>query len=181
MITKWETVENKKVADLFIFDAYIKKRKNPVTNEYGSFTVLQSNNWVNIIPITKDKEIILIEQYRHGTDSITLEIPGGLIENGEAPLSAAKRECTEETGYSSKSDIIQTGVSYPNPAYQSNQCFSFVWFDCEYSIEQKLDRHEIINIHKHTFSEVKSMIENGTINHSVILTAFYYFSIKFGF
>lgn len=181
MISKWETIESKKVADLFIFDAYIKKRKNPNSGEFGNFTVLESPNWVNIIPITKDNEIILIEQYRQGTDSVTIEIPGGLIEIGEDPMVAGARECTEETGYKSIEPPILTGVSYPNPAYQSNKCFSYAWFNCELELEQNLDRHEIIKIHKRTKEEVKNMILDGTINHSVILTAFYFFSLKFGF
>ncbi len=181
MISKWETIESKKVADLFIFDAYIKKRKNPVSGEYGNFTVLESANWVNIIPITKDNKIILIEQYRHGTDSVTFEIPGGLIERGEDPMIAGVRECTEETGYKSSESPILTGVSFPNPAYQSNQCFSYVWFNCESELEQNLDRHEVINIHSRSKEEVKKMIIDGTINHSVILTAFYFFSLKYGF
>lgn len=181
MISKWETTESKKVADLFIFDAYIKKRKNPNSGEVGNFTVLESPNWVNIIPITKDNEIILIEQYRHGTDSVTIEIPGGLIEVGEDSMIAGARECTEETGYKSSESPILTGVSYPNPAYQSNKCFSYVWFNCELELVQNLDKHEIIKIHKRTLEEVKNMILDGTINHSVILTAFYFFSLKFGF
>lgn len=156
-------------------------RRNPISNEIGDFTVLDSPNWVNIIPITKDNKIILIEQYRHGTDSVTIEIPGGLIEKNEDPKVAAMRECTEETGFRSDDTIILSGVSYPNPAFLTNQCFSYVWFNCENSIEQKLDTHEIINIYKRSFTEVKEMIANGTINHSVILTAFYFFSLKFGF
>ena len=131
MITKWETIESKKTADLFIFDAYNKKRKNPKSGEIGNFTVLESPNWVNIIPVTSDNKIILIEQYRHGTDSVTIEIPGGLIERDEDTQIAGMRECTEETGFSSKELPILTGVSYPNPAYQSNKCFSYAWFCSE--------------------------------------------------
>ncbi len=181
MITKWETVKSKKIANYRIFDAVLKERINPLTNEKAEFTVLESNDWVNIIPITIDNKIIIIEQYRHGTDSITLEIPGGLIENGENPIDAAKRECTEETGYISTEEPILTGVSRPNPAYQNNTCYSFVWKNCKLENIQNLDKHEIINIHKFTFDEAKEMIKNGKINHSVILTAFYFFHLKFGF
>ncbi len=181
MITQWETIDSKKVANLHIFDAYLKSRINPDTGNIGNFTVLESSDWVNIIPITNDNKIIMIEQYRHGTDEVTLEIPGGLIELNELPINAAKRECNEETGFGSTSEPIFTGVSNPNPAFLNNKCFSFVWQNCLKTNEQKLDMHEIINIHEFTRDEVKNKIISGEINHSIILTAFFFYSLKFGF
>lgn len=182
LISKWETLESKKIANLYIFDAYIKQRKNPISDEIGNFTIIESPNWVNIIPITKDNKIVMIEQYRHGTDSIVLEIPGGLIEKDEDPMNAAKRECLEETGYSSEDEQpILTGISLPNPAYQNNQCYSYIWNNVTLNHKQNLDKHEIIQVYEFTPQEVKQKIINGQINHAIILTAFFFYSLRNGF
>ena len=98
MIKKWNTIGSRKAADLKIFNANWIERKHPDWDKSSNFVVLDSPNWVNIIPITKEGNVVFIEQYRHGTDEITLEVPGGLIESGENPGVAAERECQEETG-----------------------------------------------------------------------------------
>jgi len=181
MIIKWETIEKKEIADYKIFKAIKVRRRHPEQNKEAEFVILNSPNWVNIIPITKNNEILLIEQYRQGTDSITLEIPGGLIENGEQPIDAAKRECIEETGYASSEDLILTGISYPNPAFLTNQCFSYAWMDVENKYQQHFDIDEDIRVIPTPIPEVKKLIMDGRINHSVILTAFFYFFLKFGY
>ncbi|HOV92657.1 MAG TPA: NUDIX hydrolase [Candidatus Kapabacteria bacterium] len=181
MIIKWDTIEKREIADYKIFKAMQVRRRHPVWNKESEFVILNSPNWVNIIPVTKNNEILLIEQYRQGTDSITLEIPGGLIENGEQPIDAAKRECIEETGYASSEDLILTGVSFPNPAFLTNQCFSYAWMDVENIYEQHFDIDEDICVIPTPIPEVKKLIIDGQINHSVILTAFFYFFLKFGY
>ncbi len=179
MIKKWETISSENLIDLKIFNALKKKRINPVNERADDFIVLDSHDWVNIIPITKDNKIVMIEQYRHGSDSVTLEIPGGLIEKGEEPRVAAERECMEETGYFGSSNAIQTGMSLPNPAFLNNKCYSYIWFDCEKKLEQNLDLNEVINVKELSIEEIKTYIDNGTINHSVILTAFLFYFRKF--
>ena len=180
MIVKWNTLESRLKEDLRIFKATEKTRVNPVTGDKGHFTVLESSGWVNVIPITADNKIILVEQYRHGSDSVTLEIPGGLIEPNEEPIKAAMRECTEETGYHSSEIPVLTGVSLPNPAFLNNHCYSYAWFGCKRIKEQDLDLHEVINVIELPLNEIKNYVTSGKINHSVILTAFFHFSLKFG-
>lgn len=108
------------------FSTCIKLRDSiPEKQRNGDFIVLDSYQWVNIIPITAQREVILVEQYRHGSDSIELEIPAGLIEPGEAPINAAMRELKEETGYVSNEECIALGRSAPNPAFLNNYWPSF--------------------------------------------------------
>ena len=181
MIQKWETVSYSEIEDLFIFSAKKAKRINPISGEIGEYTIINSNDWANVIPITKDGEIIMVEQYRQGNGNITLEVPGGLLEDGEEPAKAAIRELLEETGYSSKKNPILIGKQSPNPAFMNNYCYTFLIEDCELLNEQNLDKDEIIEIHKFNKKEVKNMILNGKIDHGVILTAFYFYSLYSGF
>lgn len=178
MIEKWETKSDRFVENLKIFDVSMKLRVNPLTTRESEFVVLESNDWVNVIPVTKSGNIVMIEQYRHGTDEVTLEIPGGLIEIGENSANAAMRECMEETGYHSDSEPVLIGKNRPNPAFQSNTCHSFIWNDVERKYDQQLDTNELISIHEFTPKEVIDMIQNGKIDHGVILTAFLFYLLN---
>ena len=82
-------------------------------------------DWVTVVPITAAGRVVMIRQYRHGTGEIGLEIPGGVIDPGEEPLAAARRELREETGYGA-SELASIGQVAPNPALQDNRCYSFV-------------------------------------------------------
>ena len=85
----------------------------------------------------------------------------------------------EETGYSSNEELIPIGVSLPNPAFLNNSCYSFAWFGLEKVTEQKFDMNEEIRVVPTSVNDVKEMISEGIINHSVILTAFFYFFNKY--
>lgn len=178
MIKKWLTIEDKFIRDLKIFDLHQVVRKSQIDERQGSFIYLKTRNWVNVIPITQAGNIVLIKQYRHGTDSITIEIPGGLVDNDEEPIDAAKRECVEETGYSSSDNPELLAVVSPNPAFLTNSCFCFAWHNVVYTREQNLDRNEEIQYFEASIDEVKDMINKGEINHSLVLNAFFYFFNK---
>lgn len=175
----WQTIEDNFVIDLKIFKVRMKKRVNPNTGKVSDFVMLDSSDWVNIIPITKDNKIVMVEQYRHGTDSITLELPGGMVEPNEKYLDAAMRECREETGYEGEGIAEEIGMVLPNPAFINNKCTTFVWKNCSKKFEQNLDNNELIVIKEFTFSEVKNMINGGMINHAIILNAFFFFFLKY--
>lgn len=176
----WKTVEFGKAIDLKIFTARWVKRENPKSGSVSDFVVLDSKDWVNIIPITKDKKIVLIQQYRHGIDEITLEIPGGLIDPKEEPIDAAIRECIEETGYCSNETPILIGKVRPNPAFLTNYCYSFLWLNVEKKFEPKFDLNEEVEVVLKDLSEIEELIINGNINHSIVLNAllFYFLHIK---
>ncbi|MCX7736122.1 MAG: NUDIX hydrolase [Candidatus Kapabacteria bacterium] len=181
MVKRWQTLEKKDGSDLKIFRVNWFKRQNQEIGKTGDFVVLDSPRWVNIIPITKNKEVVLVSQYRHGIDEITLEVPGGLVDPNEEPLDAAERECFEETGYKSFDRAILLGENFPNPAFLNNVCYSYVWFDCELKGEQKLDGNEDIDVSLVSLKEIPRMILNKEIKHSLVLTAFFFYSLKFGF
>jgi 8-oxo-dGTP pyrophosphatase MutT (NUDIX family) len=175
MISKWKTIEKELVGNFRIFTLNLIKREHPVTHKISTFTGLEADNWVNIIPITKSKEVILVEQYRHGTDDITIEIPAGIIEKDEEPVDAAMRECCEETGYFSDNKPILLGRVRPNPAFLNNYCYHYLWEDVEQKFEQDLDDNEDINFFKVPLNEIALMISEEKMVHSLIMSAFYFY------
>ena len=116
----------------------------------------------------------MVKQYRFGNKEITLEIPGGMSEPNEDPKSAAIREMKEETGYTSK-NVIEIGSVSPNPALMNNQAITYLAFDVELTSIQNLDTMEDIEIIEINLEEVPRLIQNKTINHALVVSAFYFF------
>lgn len=139
-------------------------------NRELTFSVVRLPDWVNIVPVTTDGDILFIRQHRLGTNSITLEVPAGIIEKGEDPLRAAERELREETGFHS-SKIIPIGRCDANPAIQTNAIHFYAALDCKYAGVQNLDEGEDICVERIPRNKIKSMIIDGTINHSIIVSA----------
>ncbi len=179
MIEKWETIDSKEPINLKIFSATMYRRRNLKIKKEGNFVVLDSPLWVNIIPLTVNNEVVLVEQFRHGINDITLEVPGGLVETGEEPRIAAQRECTEETGFAGTGDAVLLGKSEPNPAFLNNFCYSYVWFDCKKVTEQALDGNEDINVITVPLQDIPEMILSGKINHSLVLDAFLFYILRY--
>ncbi len=179
-ISKWLTINKKFLGNFRIFNMLEIERKHPGREKSGNFIVLDSPRWVNIIPITIDNNVVFIEQYRHGIDELTLEVPGGLVEANESTDDAAARECAEETGYLGEGSPLLIGENIPNPAFLNNRCWSYVWTGCRKLKEQNLDGHEDIRVLEIPLKDVKNMVLNGEIKHSLVLTAFFYYFLKFG-
>ena len=92
--------------------------------------MIDAVDWVNVIALTPDDLLVLVEQYRHGTNTVELEIPGGMVDRGDAsPVVAGVRELREETGYEGENARI-LGKIFPNPAIQSNTCFTVLVENC---------------------------------------------------
>lgn len=179
-LDKWETVRKEHVGNFKIFDLFYVDRIHPIKQTTGRFVTLESPDWVNIIPITSDKKLLLVEQYRHGTDALSLEVPAGLIEPEEPHQTAAERECIEETGFSGIGRAELLGYVEPNPAFLGNKCYHYVWFDCEKYFEQNLDENELITVKQVPVKDLKELISTGVIRHSLVMSAFFHFSLKYG-
>jgi len=179
-LDKWETTRIHTVEDYYIFNALRMERRHPVTSKLSDFVVIDASPWVNVIPLTKEKKIIFVRQYRHGIDGITLEIPGGLVSEKETPAERAIRETLEETGYTSEKIPELLGVCDANPAFLNNQCSTFLLQDCEWKQEQTLDAHELIEVVEIPLVDVPSLIRDGSIRHSLVITAFYWYMLRYG-
>jgi len=173
---KWPTLETRNILKAHVFRYFTVKRQSPESLKVGEFDIVQCSNWVNIIAITGDQKIVLVKQYRHGTDSFTMEIPGGAINHLEDDLIAAKRELEEETGYTSD-NWVALGKIDVNPAFMTNSCATYLAIDAQKTTEQNLDPFEEITVHLEELKSIHDLVARGEITHSLVIAAFYlYFS-----
>jgi len=174
---KWVQTSKKLSLKTFLFKLYKVGFKSELSGKEGLFDVLESKNWANIIAITTDSKVIMVQQFRFGTGEVTLEFPAGTIDEGEKPIDAANRELLEETG-SKAEKIFKIGDCKPNPAFLTNTCHHFLASGVEVIKEQNLDEHEEVTIKLVPLNEVESLILNGTINHSLAVAAWYYYTMS---
>ena len=175
MIKNWDKVSSKFLIKNKIFKLREDRVISPKKESEHPVWVIDTPDWVNIIPITKENEVILINQHRFGTEKLCLEVPGGMVDEGEKPMDAAIRELSEETGYTS-SKVIEIGRVEPNPALMSNHTYSYLALDASQTEEQKLDGMEDIEILKKPIDEIPLLIEQGDIEHALVICAFYFYN-----
>jgi|KBSSwiStaDraftv2_1062776.scaffolds.fasta_scaffold37264_3 ADP-ribose pyrophosphatase len=135
-------------------------------------TIFEFRTWANIVALTRNREVVLVKQYRHGVCESLLEFPGGVVEEGEDPLEGATRELLEETGYTA-SQWIQIGQIYPNPALQTNALHCFLALDVENVSAQNLDAGEDIEVHLIPFDELVQMAKRGEFQHGLMVAVLF--------
>ncbi|BAY34447.1 NUDIX hydrolase [Nostoc carneum NIES-2107] len=138
------------------------------------FYVFEYSTWVNIVALTKNQEVVLVEQYRYGIQQTVLELPGGCMEPEDiSPLEAAKRELLEESGYSSE-NFIETGVISPNSATHNNLIHCFLATNVELVADLKLDTTEIINVKLLPLDDLIQNIDSGILLQSFHISSLFF-------
>ena len=174
MVKEWTKLDSKLQHDYRIFQSRINTLRSPRTGKTHDFVVLDAVDWVNIIPVTPQGNVVLIYQYRYGTEAVSLEVPGGMVDPEDPdPAFSAQREMLEETGYDA-TQIIPLGSVEPNPAFMGNKCFSFLARDAQKVQEPQFDGAEDILTVEFPLNAVPELISNGRITHSLVVAAFYH-------
>ncbi len=172
-VRSWTTIKREEIADCKVFSVH----RNFSQREAGKsahFYVFHPRDWVNVIPVTEDNQVILIEQYRHGVEKITLEIPGGMVDSSDAStFIAAERELLEETGYGG-GETFFLGRNHPNPAIQSNVCDTYFSYGVKFIKAPQFDTNEEVAIKLVPFEAIPELINDGTISHALVIVAFHY-------
>jgi 8-oxo-dGTP pyrophosphatase MutT (NUDIX family) len=176
MIKEWELLDSKVDRDYRVFRIAVNHALSPRTREISEFYTIETNDWVNIIPVTDDGKIVMIKQYRHGSRDVTLEIPGGLVDD-EGHKEAALRELEEETGYRGE-EVEYLGAVNPNPAIFNNLCHTYLVKNVRKVAETNFDPDEDIEVVLIPAKKVPSLIENGMITHALVIIAFHFYFMK---
>ncbi|HXP59967.1 MAG TPA: NUDIX hydrolase [Dongiaceae bacterium] len=176
-IQPWERIGSTPVADFRIFTIRSDRKVSPRTRQEHDFLVIDSVNWVNVVALTPDDQVVMVEQYRHGTNTVELEIPGGMIDADDAsPEAAGQRELREETGYAGQNARL-IGRVFPNPAIMSNVCFTVLVENCRCAHALEWDGSEDLVTRLVPVAELPALVAAGNIRHSLVTAALYYFDL----
>ena len=177
MIKPWNTLSTKPSGDFRIFTIRTDHKLSPRTNNPHDFFVIDCVNWVNVLAVTPDDELVMVEQYRHGSNTIELEIPGGTADATDAsPVETGVRELREETGYEGE-NARSIGEIFPNPAIMSNKCYTVLVENCQLRHPLKLDSGEDLITRLVPIRDIPGLVAAGKIQHALVVVALYHFDL----
>jgi ADP-ribose pyrophosphatase len=191
LLTNVQTLDNSQIwfieksepgPDLKLFEARFDFIKNPRNGITEKKVILSGGNAVNVIALTSSNEIVLVRQYRFGTASYTLELPGGLVDPDESLVKAAERELEEETGYTCGEKLIPLGKIGQNPVFMDSYVHHFLALDVKLTKQQTLDAGENIEVILMPLEELKFRWQKGEIEHPHSVNALlrYFNSTNYG-
>jgi ADP-ribose pyrophosphatase len=177
MIKPWQQLRSRPLANYRIFSIRSDEKISPRTGQTHDFFVIESVDWVNILAVTPADELVMVEQYRHGSNTVELEIPGGVMDGTDrSPLDTGVRELREETGYEGENARLLADV-FSNPAIMSNATHTVLVENCQLKHERQLDSGEDLLTRLVPVSEVPALVATGRIKHPLVVVALYHFEL----
>ncbi len=135
--------------------------------------VLTAPDWVNVVALTPERDVLLVRQFRFGVEANSLEIPGGMVDAGETTSAAAARELEEETGFRAASWEF-LGAVHPNPALQANRCHSYLALGCTPLLSGRPETDEDLAVVRVPAAALERLLQEGTITHALVVNAVYF-------
>ena len=177
MILPWKKTGSKPVGDYRIFKIRSDTLVNPRTGGEHEFFILDSVNWVNVIAVTPDQRLVMIHPFRAGSQTVELEIPGGMMDPHETdPVASAIRELREETGYAGENARL-LGKIHSNPAILGNVTFTVLIENCHLKHGTDFDHGEDLATQLVPVAEIPKLVADEKIGHSLVVVALYYFDL----
>jgi 8-oxo-dGTP pyrophosphatase MutT (NUDIX family) len=171
---RWEKLGHTSLAQTRIFELQSARFRHPVRGTERDFVTIASPDWVNVLALTPDHQLVLVRQFRFGTEEFSLELPGGIIDLGEEPVAAGLRELREETGFAG-ADARVIGRVHPNPAIQRNRCHFVLLERARPATPTDWDPDEEIEVLTRPVEEVFALAHSGGITHALVLNALLFF------
>lgn len=177
MIRPWPKLSSKPVGDFRIFTVRSDEKISPRTGLPHDFYIIDCVDWVNILAVTPNQELVMVEQYRHGSNTVELEIPGGIMDASDAsPVATGVRELREETGYEGE-NARRLGKTFANPAIMSNTCHTVLIENCTLRHEVAFDSGEDLLTRLVPIAEVRRLVAEEKILHPLVIVALFHFDL----
>lgn len=176
---KWKVLDSNYIIQRPWATLRIDRLEMPSGHIKEEYYVLEYPTWVNMIGITEDNQILFVRQYRHGAQTIMVELPAGVVEEGEDPEVAARRELLEETGYAFD-DCEYVCELFANPATSGNLTYTYLLTSGKKVQEQELDDSEDIEVVLMDIEEAKQFLFDNKIGQALHSSALFYTFKKLG-
>ena len=176
MSTGWRTLRRGDERDLTI----LRIREDLVADPAGRphpRVIISAPDWVHVLALTSEGQVVLVRQFRAGIHGDTLEFPGGMVDQGETPAEAAARELAEETGFVA-GRWMALGTCHPNPALQTNRLHTFLAQDCRRTSAPRLDAGEDVRVELVPAASLRARVAAGEINHGLVLASLFQADVR---
>lgn len=177
MIQPWRKILTKPLGDYHIFSLRLDQKVSPRTGEPHDFFIIDCVNWVNVVAITPDKQLVMLEQYRHGSNTVELEVPGGVMDAKDvSPLATGVRELREETGYEGTA-ARALNWAFANPAIMNNRSHFVIIEQCVHRHACEFDHGEDLLTRLVPWRDIPSLVRAGKIRHPLVVAALYHYEL----
>jgi len=178
MLKPWPQTNSKSLGDYRIFKVRSDEKVSPRTGQKHDFFVIECVDWVNVIAVTPDQHLVMVEQYRHGSNTVELEIPGGIMDASDAsPVATGVRELREETGFEGER-ARPLGNVFANPAIMNNTCHTVIIENCARKHSVEWDSGEDMVTRLVPIADLPGLVATGKIRHPLVVVALYYFELE---